>query len=127
MGDISANSEMFGTFSNAPDRGGCCRCSRGCDYGSCENALLARRLASKVTVAFDGTQLYDNVQVFIDSVSLYDIPRNCTFGLPNTPAGDLSSSSPDAMLPPAQRYSAANGLIYRGDVEVIQNLNPTEC
>lgn len=123
VGDISANSEMFGTFSNAPDRG-----AAAADVPVAVTTEVVkmhcwlRRLASKVTVAFDGTQLYDNVQVFIDSVSLYDIPRNCTFGLPNTPGRDLSSSSPDAMLPPAQRYSAANGLIYRGDVEVIQNL-----
>lgn len=123
VGNIAANSEMFGTFSNAPDRG-----AAAADVPVAVTTEVVkmhcwlRRLASKVTVAFDGTQLYDNVQVFIDSVSLYDIPRNCTLGMPNTPGRDLSSPLADAMLAPSQRYTAANGLIYRGDVDVIQDL-----
>lgn len=52
------------------------------------------RLASKVTVAFDGSKLYDNVQVFIESITIKDIPRECYLGRENTP-GRKSSDAPD--------------------------------
>lgn len=122
-GNIAANSEMFGIFSGAPDRG-----AAAADRPVAVTSEVVkmhcwlRRLASKVTVAFDGSELYDNVQVFIESVALHDIPRNCTLGSPNTPGRDASSLDATAMLPPSQRYSAANGVIADGDIDVLQDL-----
>ncbi len=43
-----------------------------------------RRAASKVTVAFDGSGLYANVQIYIENVILKDIPKTCSLGNPNT-------------------------------------------
>ena len=44
-----------------------------------------RRLASKVTVAFDGTNLYENVYIYIHTVQVKDIPTSCLLGETNTP------------------------------------------
>lgn len=44
-----------------------------------------RRLASKVTVAFDGTNLYENVYIYIHTVQIKDIPTSCLLGETNTP------------------------------------------
>ncbi|WP_438589764.1 hypothetical protein [Duncaniella muris] len=38
--------------------------------------LLVRRLASKVTVAFDGSELYNDVQVYVTDIYLKDIQRH---------------------------------------------------
>lgn len=45
-----------------------------------------RRLASKVTLAFDGSNLKEGVFVYIKSVQIKDIPQTCPLGDPNTPA-----------------------------------------
>lgn len=47
-----------------------------------------RRLASKVTVAFDATNLRENVRIYIKSVQLKDIPLSCVIGANNTPKSD---------------------------------------
>lgn len=44
-----------------------------------------RRAASKVTVAYDGTNLKDGVSIYIMAASIKDIPRSCPLGMPNTP------------------------------------------
>lgn len=44
-----------------------------------------RRAASKVTVAFDGTNLYENIYIYIHTVQIKDIPTNCLLGEDNTP------------------------------------------
>lgn len=48
------------------------------------NAWLVR-LASKVTVAYDATKLNEGVTIYLTSVQLKDIPRECTLGITNTP------------------------------------------
>lgn len=47
-----------------------------------------KRAVSKVTIAFDGTQLYDGVRVYIKNVRIHDIPLNCKLGAANSPASD---------------------------------------
>lgn len=39
-----------------------------------------RRCASKITIDFNGSQLRDNVYVYIKSAKIYDIPKTCTLG-----------------------------------------------
>lgn len=48
------------------------------------NAWL-RRAASKVTVAFDGTELEEGVFIYLKSVQIKDIPATCLLGNANTP------------------------------------------
>lgn len=125
-GDIAANSEMFGVFSKAPDRGATDAAPLAITNTMTGLHCWLRRLASKVTVAFDGTDLYDNVQVYIDTIALFDIPRQCLLGNPSKAGRDYSSTDPEAMLPAdaASRYKeGANGLIYKGPVQIIQDLS----
>lgn len=82
--DISANCQMFGHFCPSDDI-------------TAEAPLLTidrpatvfrswlRRAASKVTVAYDGSNLKDDVSIYIMSASIKDIPRKCLLGMPNTP------------------------------------------
>lgn len=43
-----------------------------------------RRLASKVTVDFDGTGLRENVKIYIKDVKIYDLASSCTLGFGKT-------------------------------------------
>lgn len=45
-----------------------------------------RRVASKVTVAYDARGLKDNVRLHIHSVQIKDIPKTCLLGGKNTPS-----------------------------------------
>lgn len=47
-----------------------------------------RRLASKVTLAFDGSALKEGVFVYIKSVRIMDIPKACSLGVPLVDNGD---------------------------------------
>ncbi len=51
-----------------------------------------RRTVSKVTVAFDGTQLNENVTIYIRQAQIRDIPASCLLGNDNSP------SSPDQLI-----------------------------
>lgn len=118
VGNIAANSEMFGIFSVGPNRGATDEKPLSVTNTMTSLHCWLRRLASKVTVAFDGTELYDNVQVYIDTISLFDIPQQCLLGNPNT-AG-RGNSAYDA----ATRYKAnTNGLIHKGPFQLIQDLS----
>ncbi|MDE7381361.1 MAG: hypothetical protein K2N03_04450, partial [Muribaculaceae bacterium] len=44
-----------------------------------------RRLASKVTIGFDPTGLKPDVVIYINSVTIRDIPATCKLGMDNTP------------------------------------------
>lgn len=44
-----------------------------------------RRVASKVTIAYDGTNLEEGVFIYIKSVQIRDIPARCFLGQKNTP------------------------------------------
>jgi len=39
-----------------------------------------RRCASKVTIDFDGSELRENVRVYLKEARIYDIPKTCTLG-----------------------------------------------
>lgn len=89
VGNIAANDAMFGFFTEAG--------SPQYDVINKEAPLIrisekattlhawVKRAVSKVTVAFDGSGLYDNVYVWINSVQIHDIPATCKLGANNTP------------------------------------------
>lgn len=93
-GDAAQNNQMFGVFSLEPDR--------NAYYSKKQEILVSAksktihcwllRLASKVTVAFDGSELYDDVNVFIETITLKDIPRYCTLGKDNEPGKGLDGN-----------------------------------
>ncbi len=83
--DIAANCQMFGYFSDDNS-------SKGFDAPLIAikqpNQTLhawVKRLTSKVTVAFDGSNLYDDVNIYLISSTIKDIPANCYLGQDNSP------------------------------------------
>lgn len=47
-----------------------------------------KRAASKVTVAYDGSNLYENIYIYIHSAQIKDIPTECYLGKDNSPGSD---------------------------------------
>ncbi len=85
-GTVGNNKAMFGYFTHDNDR------SSGFDAPiiavnkpSVSIHSWIRRLVSKVTVAFDPSELKEAVTVYIKSVTIHDIPRTCRLGMDNTP------------------------------------------
>lgn len=89
--DISKNNQMFGFFtteplSKAPSRTFDAPVVVINNSSVSLNAWL-RRLASKVTIAYDASRLKENVRIYIHSVTIKDIPASCYLGQNNTPDG----------------------------------------
>lgn len=85
-GNVANNKAMFGYFSHDNGR------SSGFDAPiiavnkpSVSIHSWIRRLASKVTVAFDPSELKEAVTVYIKSVTIHDIPDSCRLGVDNKP------------------------------------------
>lgn len=89
---MSENSEMFGIFSTKPNRKASDDSPVTISNTTQNLHCWIRRLASKVTVAFDGSELFDNVQIFIENIAIRDIPRSCTLGMPNKVGEGLSGT-----------------------------------
>ncbi|MCI8998628.1 MAG: DUF4906 domain-containing protein [Muribaculaceae bacterium] len=114
------NSQMYGVFSiNQPNR-------EQTDASALQvtnktNFLHAwlRRLASKVTVAFDGSALYDHVEVYIYDITIHDIPKQCTLGFENYP-GWRDGKEP-VQEQSAERYDVTDGLIRTGKTLKVQD------
>lgn len=119
---LADNSEMFGVFSIQPDR-----------KANDDNSIVVsartsvlhcwvRRLASKVSVAFDGTELYDNVRVYVTDIYLKDIPRYCYLGRDNVPGIDSEGKemSRDA------RYSDQIGGLWEDGGKITVQILPAD-
>lgn len=113
--DISKNAQMFGVFSIQENREATDANTIAIGANVTSMHCWLRRLASKLTVAFDGTQLYDNVQVYIESITVHDIPRSCPLGLTNTPGRDNMGRE----LPASERYTY---LYEDGMTQTVQTL-----
>lgn len=92
--DISANNAMFGYFTLGDHQS-----SNGFDAPvitvnsrRLEIHAWIKRLVSKVTVAFDPSELKESVTVYIKNVTIHDIPESCYLGKDNSPkVNDLIS------------------------------------
>ena len=83
-GDISANSEMLGFFTNGK------KSTLGNNFEAEETVVVSpknnmlhawiRRAASKLTIDFNGSKLRDNVFVYIKEARVYDIADGCYLG-----------------------------------------------
>lgn len=80
--NIAANNQMFGYFTLATEKSSTGFNAPLITVGKVAMQLHAwvKRAASKVTVAIDGSDLYDGVQVFIESIQVRDISRYCWLG-----------------------------------------------
>ena len=105
--DIPANNQMFGYFSTDDSRPGDFN-APDITIGQNTPKLYAwvRRAASKVTIAFNAADLKDNVWIYINKVTIHDIPRTCKLGETNTP------NSVDELI-------AEGGSLYYGNSGVI--------
>lgn len=77
---VTKNAQMLGTFSEEPQAS--YNNETTVDINKPNQTIHAwvRRAASKVTVAYDATNLDDNVYVYIHSVRIHDIPKRSTLG-----------------------------------------------
>ncbi len=95
----SANPQMFGYFTAASDKttdrpvAGHQAPTLRIDRANASLHAWIKRLASKVTVAFDGSGLHKNVNIYIHKVTVKDIPRSCHLGEDNSPSSSLADRS----------------------------------
>lgn len=84
--NVSLNSQMFGYFTSD---------EKGPSAGFNAPMLVVnqksvsfhswiKRLVSKVTVSFDGSDLKENIRIYIKSVTIHDIPASCALGKDNS-------------------------------------------
>ena len=86
--NIYANNQMFGYFtpSGNKDSEGLVATPLTFSNKNTEIHAWLKRAASKVTIAFDPSGLNQNVNIYIKSVTIRDIPSTCLLGNVNTPA-----------------------------------------
>lgn len=125
---IVGNSEMFGIFSigqnrNASDVNPVSVTVRDGQVNQLH--CWMRRLASKVTVAFDGSELYDNVEVYIDTIMVCDVARKCLLGMPNHP-GMADAADPETRYAADQRYDVPNGVYRIGGIQEVQKIETSD-
>lgn len=93
-GNIASNNQMFGYFTlmngnkKSLDSAGFNAPTILIDKVQSNVHSWIKRAVSKVTVAFDGTNLNDGVQIFIKSVTIKDIPAKCYLGADNPNQAD---------------------------------------
>lgn len=112
---VAENNQMFGYFTtyNETDNGK----SKGFDaplvtIASKTVSLRAwlKRAASKVTIAFDGTGLKENIYIYLISAQIKDIPKKCLLGADNVPGNGMDKSGYMGEDDSAEDYP----LIYNG-------------
>lgn len=84
---VGNNKAMFGyfTYDNVRSSSGFDAPIIAVDKPSVRIHSWIKRLVSKVTVAFDPSELKEAVTVYIKSVTIHDIPETCWLGMDNTP------------------------------------------
>lgn len=85
--NITSNNAMFGFFDTETNKTNVNTAAPELIINNQSVSLHAwvRRAASKVTVAYDGSNLYENVYIYIHSAQIKDIPKNCYLGKTNAP------------------------------------------
>lgn len=83
--DIAANSQMFGYFSENNTSSGFEAPLIAIKQPNQKLHAWVKRLTSKVTVAFDGRNLKDDINIYLISATIKDIPENCYLGQDNSP------------------------------------------
>lgn len=87
--DVAENNQMFGYFTEANSQvalnpsSGFNAHDLTVNNTNIKLHAWLKRAVSKVTVAFNGERLKDNIFIFIKSVEIKDIPENCLLGADN--------------------------------------------
>lgn len=87
-GNIRNNSKMFGHFTNDKYEAVSGDETVTISPNRTMHAWI-RRAASKVTVAYDGSNLAEGVTIYLMSVAIKDIPKHCPLGMANTEPDSL--------------------------------------
>lgn len=95
--DVSANNQMFGYFTVK----GAEQPGELATLNSPKVSLQAwmRRAVSKVTVAYDASNLEENVFIYLKSVQIKDIPAHCHLGKKNTVSAEVGADGEKLLLP----------------------------
>ena len=117
---LKANSQMFGVFSREPDRNATDDTYMVVPSGAVSLHSWVRRLASKVTVAFDGSGLYEGVEVYVSDIQIKDIPSSCFLGKNNSPGMLPDSTNVSRNLMHDESFDGH--LIYNGMKITVQNM-----
>ena len=115
--DVASNNQMFGYFStDNPDRMPTNFDAPVIKVGLQTQNLHSwvRRAASKVTIAYNGSGLKDNVRIHIYKATIRDIPSQCHLGEINTPNEDYSPLIPEG------------GSLYYDEHGVIEDSNASD-
>lgn len=133
-GNTALNNQMFGIFTidainpNADDNQ-----PLTVNPGTAKLYCGVKRLASKVTIAFDGRDLFDNVQIYITDVAIRDIPKRCTLGEGNRAgAAELDEdgkpyhTNDDLLKIKRGRYGFDDGVLGIGQRITVQTLPEDE-
>lgn len=74
-----------------------------------------RRCASKVTIDFDGSELRENVRVYLKEARIYDIPKECTLGFglkSDSEGGNYNNAAGKDGIYTASESRLTNAIIY---------------
>ncbi|MBQ3522529.1 MAG: DUF4906 domain-containing protein [Bacteroidales bacterium] len=85
--DIASNNAMFGFFDTEANKAIVGTSAPEITINAQAVSLHAwvKRAASKVTVAYDGSNLKENIYIYIHSAQIKDIPKTCYLGKENKP------------------------------------------
>lgn len=92
-----------------------------------------RRAASKVTIAYDATKLRENVRIYLKSVQIKDIPKNCLLGKKNTVTDENGKYPSDKLITDGEMIDYTGGneeyvnwpYLRRGDFYGLGNVPKT--
>lgn len=113
--NIAANNAMFGFFDTEENKASAKSTAPEIVINDLTMSLHAwvRRAASKVTIAYDGSNLNENVYIYIHSAQIKDIPATCFLGKDNTPtsAGQLIADGEMIDYVNGSRTARSTGLV----------------
>ncbi|MDE6809697.1 MAG: hypothetical protein K2J42_06370 [Muribaculaceae bacterium] len=126
---VGSNAQMFGYFTNNDDQTSSgFEAAKPVVVNGKDVKLHAwiKRLASKVTVAYDGSGLHQGIYVYVHNVSVRQIPLYCKLGVSNSPQsadsvstdgfGTAENRTPASALPAQQLlYYDKNGVVDTDD------------
>lgn len=91
--DIPANNQMFGYFSTDDSYSGFEAPVVTLNNSGVSLRAWVKRLASKVTVAFDARNLKDDIDIYLINATVKDIPAYCFLGKENKPGSYMPSDN----------------------------------
>lgn len=113
---IASNNAMFGYFTDGEDVGSAQVIT--IDRSGKSLHAFVKRAASKVTVSFDGSNLYENIYIYLHTVQIKDIPKTCLMGKDNKPSAtdQLIANGETQYLRPKSSTDQTGGVrITKGD------------